>query len=212
MLQQAAARHDGLLGRASTMARPHSWTRCRPAMGGRQNGMRPWRMHPKHVLEHEGRHHEETVLEEERGRDDANGTESTSKEVLDLTTARLSSSLANGTARLVRRGVIPQRGPELAITYLNDKARPFVEPLARSCRAIFIRAMFPYTRTARAVFEAIRTRWGALDVLFHALLGAQGGSARPLVDCSPMASPSHGNSCIPSFAWKAPEPHGKGGI
>jgi len=35
-------------------------------------------------------------------------------------------SIAYGCARAFR-----QQGAELAITYLNDKARPFVEPLAR---------------------------------------------------------------------------------
>ena len=35
-------------------------------------------------------------------------------------------SIAYGCARAFRR-----QGAELAITYLNDKARPFVEPLAR---------------------------------------------------------------------------------
>ena len=65
-------------------------------------------------------------------------------------------------------------GAELAITYLNDKAKPFVEPLARQLSAsIFLPCNVSEPGQLEAVFEAIRQEWGRLDFLFHAIAWAR---------------------------------------
>jgi len=77
-------------------------------------------------------------------------------------------------------------GAELAITWLNEKARPHVEPLAREMEAsITLPLDVSVPGQLEAVFDLIRTRWGKLDCLIHSIAFApkedlQGG----LVDCS----------------------------
>ncbi|HEU4923950.1 MAG TPA: enoyl-ACP reductase FabI [Burkholderiales bacterium] len=77
-------------------------------------------------------------------------------------------------------------GAELAITYLNEKAKPYVEPLARKLEApIFLPLDVERAGELEALFEALRTRWGRLDILLHSIAFApkadlQGG----LIDCS----------------------------
>src|SRR3974377_1144247 len=90
-------------------------------------------------------------------------------------------SIAYGCARAFRR-----QGAELAITYLNDKAPPYVEPLARELEApIFLPLNVQQEGQLEAVFEAIRQTWGHLDIALHSIAFApkddlQGG----LLDCS----------------------------
>ena len=61
-------------------------------------------------------------------------------------------------------------GAELAVTYLNDKAKKYVEPLARKLEAPI---MMPLdARVAgqmEAVFERIAKDWGELDFLVHSI-------------------------------------------
>jgi enoyl-[acyl-carrier protein] reductase I len=77
-------------------------------------------------------------------------------------------------------------GAELAITYLNQKARPHVEPLARSLEAkLFLPLDVSKEGELEAVFEAIAAQWGRLDILVHSIAFApkedlQGG----LINCS----------------------------
>jgi enoyl-[acyl-carrier protein] reductase I len=74
-------------------------------------------------------------------------------------------SIAYGCARAFRR-----QGAELAITYLNDKARPFVEPLARELEApIFLPLNVQQDGQLEGVFEAIRQTWGRLDLALHSI-------------------------------------------
>lgn len=77
-------------------------------------------------------------------------------------------------------------GAELAVTYLNDKARPHVEPLAREVEApIFLPCDVTMPGALEAVFDAVAERWGRLDIVLHAI-----GSVRKedllgrLTDCS----------------------------
>ena len=50
-------------------------------------------------------------------------------------------------------------GAELAITYLNDKAKPFVEPLARQVSAsVFLPCKVSESGQLEAVFEVVRRR------------------------------------------------------
>ena len=74
-------------------------------------------------------------------------------------------SIAWGCARALRRA-----GAELAVTYLNEKARPHVEPLARALDApIFLPLEVRHPAEADQVFEAIGRQWGRLDVLVHSI-------------------------------------------
>jgi len=75
------------------------------------------------------------------------------------------NSIAYGCARVFR-----QLGADLAITYLNDKARRFVEPLARDLgAAIFAPCDVARNGELEAVFDQIRTSWGSLDIVLHSI-------------------------------------------
>jgi enoyl-[acyl-carrier-protein] reductase (NADH) len=90
-------------------------------------------------------------------------------------------SIAWGCARAFR-----ELGADLAITYLNEKARPHVEPLARSVGASMIAPLdVAVEGSLERVFDEIAARWGSLDLLVHSIAFApkddlQGG----LLDCS----------------------------
>ena len=62
-----------------------------------------------------------------------------------------------------------ENGAELAITYLNDKSKRSVEPLAEELGAeIFCPATFAI-RQLKAVFDRIADRWGKLDFVLHSV-------------------------------------------
>jgi enoyl-[acyl-carrier protein] reductase I len=74
-------------------------------------------------------------------------------------------SIAFGCARAFRR-----LGAELAITYLNDKARQYVEPLARELEApIFLPLDVQQPGMLEAVFEHITRTWGCLGIALHSI-------------------------------------------
>lgn len=77
-------------------------------------------------------------------------------------------------------------GGELAVTYLNDKARPHVEPLAQEVNAsIVMPCDVRVPGQLEAVFDAIAARWGALDFVFHAIAWARKEDLHGrLADCS----------------------------
>jgi enoyl-[acyl-carrier protein] reductase I len=91
------------------------------------------------------------------------------------------SSIAYGCAKAFR-----EAGADVAITYLNEKARPHVEPLARELEApIFLPLDVSVPGQLEAVFETIGRTWGRLDILVHSIAFApkddlQGG----LLNCS----------------------------
>jgi len=91
------------------------------------------------------------------------------------------SSIAWGCAKAFR-----EVGAEVALTYLNDRARPHVEPLAREIEApLFLPLDVAVPGQLEAVFDAVGRQWGALDILVHSIAFApkedlQGG----LLDCS----------------------------
>jgi enoyl-[acyl-carrier protein] reductase I len=63
-----------------------------------------------------------------------------------------------------------EAGAELAVTYLNDKAQPFVSPLAKQLEApIFLALDVRDDAQMDALFAAIKTKWGKLDFLQHAI-------------------------------------------
>jgi enoyl-[acyl-carrier protein] reductase I len=90
-------------------------------------------------------------------------------------------SLAYGCARHFRAA-----GADLAITYLNAKAEPFVRPLAEDLGSEIV---MPCDVTAagqmEAVYEAIGTKWGRLDFVLHSIAYARAEDLRvPITDCS----------------------------
>jgi enoyl-[acyl-carrier protein] reductase I len=90
-------------------------------------------------------------------------------------------SIAFGCARAFRKV-----GAEVAITYLNDKARPYVEPLARELEAaLFLPLNVQEPGQLEAVFDRVHQTWGRLDIALHSIAFApkddlQGG----LLNCS----------------------------
>src|SRR4030095_13638047 len=74
-------------------------------------------------------------------------------------------SIAYGCARIFRRC-----GAELAVTWLNDKARPHVDALARQLEAhIAMPLDVEQPGATEAVFDAVRERWGRLDFVLHSI-------------------------------------------
>ena len=90
-------------------------------------------------------------------------------------------SIAYGCAKAFH-----ELGADLAVTYLNEKSRKFVEPLANGLKApIFMPLDVATPGELEAVFEKIEKKWGKLDILVHSIAFApkedlQGG----LLDCS----------------------------
>ena len=61
-------------------------------------------------------------------------------------------------------------GAELAVTYLNDKARKYVEPLARELEAPIVMPLdVRIPGQMEAVFERIAKDWGSLDFVVHSI-------------------------------------------
>jgi enoyl-[acyl-carrier protein] reductase I len=74
-------------------------------------------------------------------------------------------SIAYGCARAFR-----ELGADVAVTYLNDKARSYVEPLAKELEAnIFMPLDVSKAGELEAVFEGIEKEWGHLDILVHSI-------------------------------------------
>jgi enoyl-[acyl-carrier protein] reductase I len=75
------------------------------------------------------------------------------------------NSIAWGCARAFRA-----LGAEVAVTYLNDKARKYVEPLARELEAkIFMPLNVGVDGEMEAVFQRIEQDWGRMDFLVHSI-------------------------------------------
>ena len=91
------------------------------------------------------------------------------------------SSIAYGCAKAFH-----EAGAELAITYLNEKARPHVAPVAEALGAEILAPLdVTIPGQLEAVFDQIAERWGRLDILVHSIAYApkedlQGG----LLNCS----------------------------
>ena len=75
------------------------------------------------------------------------------------------NSIAWGCAKAFRAF-----GAELAVTYLNDKAKKYVEPLARALEAPIVMPLDVRTPgQMEAVFERIGKDWGKLDFVVHSI-------------------------------------------
>lgn len=74
-------------------------------------------------------------------------------------------SIAWGCAQALKA-----QGCELAITWLNDKTRSFIEPLAKQLDApIFMPLDVTDDKQMDAVFAAITQQWGELDFVLHSI-------------------------------------------
>src|SRR5512142_318668 len=74
-------------------------------------------------------------------------------------------SIAYGCAKAFR-----ELGGDLALTYLNEKARPYVEPLAKELEApIFMPLDVGTPGALDAVFDEVKAKWGKLDILVHSI-------------------------------------------
>ena len=74
-------------------------------------------------------------------------------------------SIAWGCARAFRAA-----GAELAVTWLNEKARPYVEPLAEQLQApIQMPLDVEQDGQMEAVFDALGARWERLDFVLHSI-------------------------------------------
>jgi enoyl-[acyl-carrier protein] reductase I len=78
------------------------------------------------------------------------------------------SSIAWGCASAFR-----ELGADLAVTYLNEKARGYVAPLAERLEApLFLPLDVSKPGELEAVFDAITREWGRLDILVHSIAWA----------------------------------------
>jgi len=90
-------------------------------------------------------------------------------------------SIAYGCASAFR-----QLGADLAVTYLNEKAKRFVQPLAEGLDASLILPLdVSVPGELEAVFGKVAKKWGRLDIVVHSIAWApksdlEGG----LIDCS----------------------------
>lgn len=74
-------------------------------------------------------------------------------------------SIAFGCARAFRA-----LGADLAVTYLNDKAKPHVAPLAEELGASLVLPLdVSEPGQMEAVFERIAAEWGRLDIVLHSI-------------------------------------------
>lgn len=89
-------------------------------------------------------------------------------------------SIAWGCASAMRRA-----GAEIAMTFLNERARPHVEPLARAVEApIFLPLEVRDPAQVDALFAAITLEWGRLDILVHSIAFAPKEALQGrVVDC-----------------------------
>ena len=90
-------------------------------------------------------------------------------------------SIAYGCARAFR-----EAGADIAITYLNDKARPHVEPLAKAVESsLFLPLDVSKPGDVEALFKRIRKEWGQLDIFVHSIASAKKEDIKGgLIDCS----------------------------
>ncbi|HOB66017.1 enoyl-ACP reductase FabI [Ottowia sp.] len=77
-------------------------------------------------------------------------------------------------------------GAEVALTYLNEKAKPYVQPLAERIQAdVLLPLDVCEPGGVQAVFESLRERWGYLDFIVHSIAFAPKHDLHGrIVDCS----------------------------
>lgn len=78
------------------------------------------------------------------------------------------------------------RGAELAVTYLNCKAEPYVRPLAEQLKSpIIVPCDVRIAGQLESVFERIKREWGGIDFLLHSIAFAPKEDLHSrIVDCT----------------------------
>jgi enoyl-[acyl-carrier protein] reductase I len=91
------------------------------------------------------------------------------------------NSIAYGCAKMMR-----QAGAQLAVTYLSEKAQPYVRPLAERLDAsLIVPCDVRIAGQLDAVFDEIARQWGGLDFLLHSIAYAPRDDIHSrVVDCS----------------------------
>lgn len=89
-------------------------------------------------------------------------------------------SIAWGCASAMR-----QAGADIAMTYLNERARPHVEPLAKEVEAsLFMPLEVREPAQVEALFAAVEKAWGRIDILVHSIAFAPKEALQGrVVDC-----------------------------
>ena len=77
-------------------------------------------------------------------------------------------------------------GAEVALTYLNDKSKTYVEPLAKQIDADLLLPLdVTQPGQVQAVFEQIREKWGSIDFIIHSIAFAPKDDLHGrITDCS----------------------------
>ncbi len=90
-------------------------------------------------------------------------------------------SIAYGCAKAFRAV-----GADVAVTYLNDKAKPHIEPLAKELHAsIFAPLDVSKEGELEALFALVEKEWGKIDILVHSIASAKKEDIKGgLLDCS----------------------------
>ncbi|WP_333793897.1 enoyl-ACP reductase FabI [Hyphomicrobium sp.] len=77
-------------------------------------------------------------------------------------------------------------GADVAVTYLNEKSKRFVEPLAKELNAPILMPLdLQKPGELEAVFDAVKEKWGTLDIVLHSIAFAPKDDLHGrVVDCS----------------------------
>lgn len=77
-------------------------------------------------------------------------------------------------------------GAEVALTYLNEKSKTYVEPLAKQIDADLLLPLdVTQPGQVQAVFEQIREKWGSIDFIIHSIAFAPKNDLHGrITDCS----------------------------
>lgn len=91
------------------------------------------------------------------------------------------NSIAYGCAHELKKA-----GCELAITYLNDKAKPFVDKVVNPLEpSIYTRCDVTNDSDIQNVFQQIDSKWHQLDILIHSIAFAPKQDLQgPIIECS----------------------------
>ena len=138
------------------------------------------------------------MLQKELKRDDVSNKRSSRYQVIEMDVPAANASLLEGKKGLIV-GIANERsiawgcarsfhtlGAELALTYVNEKTRKYVEPLARMIDAAIVMPLnVDDPGQMDAVFQRLARDWGRLDFLVHSIASAPKDTLRGrVVDAS----------------------------
>lgn len=91
------------------------------------------------------------------------------------------NSIAYGCAAMLKKA-----GADIGITYLNDKAKPFVNKIAEELQpSLYLKCDVTSDSEVESVFKEIENKWGTFDILVHSIAFAPKKDLQgPIVQCS----------------------------